>query len=245
MKKINSWQWYDYPEVGSTNDAIRNFTRQQDGKFIVSARRQTAGRGRRGRRWIADEGNLMVSLALEIKLDKLTEMIFITSLALLETVKSFNNMADVKLKWPNDVLLNGGKLCGILLEKGEGGYLIIGIGVNIISAPPASGSLYPAVSLAAAGIQTTREEFLQRFIGCFDNRLALWQSQGNAPLREAWLQNVKGLGEKIVVNMENGSKNGTFLGVDEAGALLLGGENGIEKIYAGDIFYPQIMTKGK
>lgn len=237
MKKINDWQWYDYPEVGSTNDEIRGFLTVPQQKIIVSARRQTAGRGRRGRSWIADEGNLLVSLALECGLDKLGEMIFIVSLSLLETVKSFDKSAPVKLKWPNDVLLDGGKLCGILLEKGEGDYLIIGIGVNIVSAPPASGMLYPLSALATAGINVTREEFLNRFVAQFDIVLSLWKENGFTPIRQRWLQNVKGLGEEIAVNMESGSKKGLFTGVDENGALLLDSERGIEKIYAGDIFY--------
>ncbi len=245
MKKINDWQWQDYETLGSTNDEICRYLGVSGGKFIVSGKRQTKGRGRRGRSWDGGLGNLLFSFAFEIGLDKLGEMIFIVSLSLYETIKFFAPAADAKLKWPNDVLLSGKKICGILMEKGSGNYLITGIGVNLATAPQMPDAPYPPTSLAAEGIIINRKDFLQTFMTQFDKNLLLLSQQGFAPIKTKWLQNVRGLGEEITVNLEKESRRGVFFGVDDDGALLLKRQEKIEKIYAGDIFYTENKDKGK
>lgn len=238
MKKLNNWDWYDYDELGSTNDEAKLFSQEQLGKkYIVTTKIQTQGRGRRGRSWIGLEGNLFMSLAWEVELKNLGQIIFITSLSQLQTIKEISNNVDVKLKWPNDVLVDEHKISGTLLEKGEGDYLIIGIGINITEAPKIEGLIYPAISLADVGIKIDRIEFLRHYVNVLDKNLALWHEKGFAVIKETWLRNVKGLNEFILVNSEQGQKRGVFKGVDDNGMLLLGTENGIEKIYAGDVLY--------
>ena len=90
-----------------------------------------------------------------------------------------------------------------------------------------------------------REDFLQTFMTQFDKNLLLLSQQGFAPIKTKWLQNVRGLGEEITVNLEKESRRGVFLGVDDDGALLLKRQEKIEKIYAGDIFYTENKDKGK
>lgn len=236
---IDNWWWQDYDELGSTNDEAARLSATPPAPFyVVTARRQTAGRGRRGRKWVAADGNLFMSLALPLEMKDFGALVFIVSLALLETIKFFDGKAEVKLKWPNDVLLNNHKISGILLEKAERDYIITGIGVNIISAPPVSDQLlYQASCLADAGIKVSRTDFLCAYLKHFNRRIALWKTEGFAAIRELWLQNVKGLNEQIIVNMPDRSKNGIFRGVDANGMLLLECDDKIEKIYAGDVFY--------
>ena len=136
MEYIGEWMLYDKDEVGSTNDEVLKQTQNLMGeKVIVMARSQTNGRGRRGREWISLDGNLFFSMGFECDLKDFGAMVFICSLSVWQTIQELNPLLNIKLKWPNDVLVNERKICGMLLEKGEGRYLVAGIGVNIRVAP--------------------------------------------------------------------------------------------------------------
>ena len=127
----------------------------------------------------------------------------------------------------------------LLLEKGAGDYWVIGIGVNLKVAPLLVNTLYPAVSLAEAGINVERLDFLRSFIAEFDNYFNLWKTEGFEPIRREWLAHVKSLDEEILVRLEDEELEGIFRGVDEHGSLLLETSGRIRRIYAGDVFYPQ------
>lgn len=237
MQKINAWQWFDYDEVGSTNDTAKSLTNTETGgKYVVTSLRQTGGRGRRGRSWASLEGNLFMSMAFEAGLKDVGQIVFLVSLSLLETLQNLFPEINICLKWPNDVLVNDCKISGILLEKGEGDYLVAGIGVNIAAAPQIEGLVYPAQSLADLGFETDRVSLLKAYLQTFDADYELWREQGFETIRARWLDKAKNLGKEILVRMNNGEKKGVFAGVDENGALLLKCGENIEKIYAGDIF---------
>lgn len=238
MKQISNWQCYDFEELESTNDEAKILSSKlKSTPFVVTAQTQTNGRGRRGRNWISLGGNLFMSLGLECELKDLGALTFITSLAVLDVIKKLAPQSDVKLKWPNDVLLNGHKISGILMEKGEGDYLIIGVGVNIVAAPKVEGLIYPTTSLNEADIKTDRNSFLEKYLQVFNHHLTDWKLHGFKVIKDKWLLNAKGLVEDINVHMENCEKKGKFLGVDDNATLLLETPNGIDKIYAGDVFY--------
>ena len=111
MQRINGWQWEEYDEVVSTNDTVRNLTNKKDGaKYVVTALRQTGGRGRRGRSWVSLEGNLFMSMAFEAELKNVGQIVFIVSLSLLETLRHLFPDINICLKWPNDVLVNERKI---------------------------------------------------------------------------------------------------------------------------------------
>lgn len=240
MDYIGEWMFHDMDEVGSTNDEVHKLTEYVTGeKMIISTRNQTNGRGRRGRDWISLEGNLFFSLGFECDFKDLGAMVFISSLSLWQTIQELNPLLDVKLKWPNDVLLNDKKVCGMLLEKGEGHYLIAGIGVNIKAAPLLVSTIYPCTSLREVGVEVDRLVFLRSFIANFDNYVSIWQAGGFEPIRESWTSHVKGLDEEIIVHLDNGDLEGIFRGVDDHGSLLLETAGGMQKIHAGDVFYPQ------
>lgn len=238
MSKLSEWEWQDFEEVGSTNDIAMELSANPPAeKFVISARSQTNGRGRRGRSWIAFEENLFTSLGLKIMLQDLGQLIFVVSLSMAEAVMKLNPQNEVRLKWPNDVLVGGRKICGILLEKGDGDYIIVGMGVNIKAAPELPDLIYPATSLVEQGVVIDRISFLELYLQIFNLNYQEWQSQGFASIKKKWLQNVKGLGEEIIVNTGQVEKKGIFTGVDENGTLLLQRQGQVEKIYAGDVFY--------
>ena len=132
MEYIGDWMLHDMAETGSTNDEVKKLSANIRGqKVVISARSQTNGRGRRGRGWVSLDGNLFFSLGVENELKNLGALVFIASLSLWQTVRNLDPLLNVKLKWPNDVLVNDKKISGMLLEKGAGDYWVIGIGVNV------------------------------------------------------------------------------------------------------------------
>ena len=226
--KIDDFEWYDFEEVGSTNDEIKKFSTP----VIVSAKRQAKGRGRRGNVWESSDGNLFFSIGITWE-KGINEMPFLVSLSLIQAVLSLCPSLEgrIKLKWPNDVQIDNRKLSGILLEKAENNLLIIGIGVNIQSFP----LTYQAISLKDVDIEINRTDFLKLFIKHFNVALL----RDFPSIREEWLVHARGIGEEITVNFENSSLTGIFKGLSEDGALELETETGgqIKKIYAGEVFY--------
>lgn len=228
----------NFSELKSTNDTAVEYSRRESGqRLVICAKRQTAGRGRRGRVWQSLDGNLFFSLLLEFELKNLGALVMAASLSLLETVKLYDAAADVKLKWPNDVLLNNAKVSGMLLEKGAGEYMIVGIGVNIAQYPQTPDMIYAATSLQEAGIQTTAADFLQKYLRQFSDKLKKLETNGVADLRRRWIENAKGIGEEITVHQEGSELRGVFEGIDENADLLLKSDGEIQRILAGDVFY--------
>lgn len=241
MQKINDWLWEDKKTTNSTNDDALLASQKYHGeKFIISAQQQTNGRGRRGRNWISLDGNLFFSQGLEFKLQDLGHLIFISSLSLYQSIKNLlPSEHSVMLKWPNDVLIDNAKVSGTLLEKGNGNYFIIGIGVNICIAPINKDLLYQTTSLKAKGILIDRLTFLKSYIENFDTNYNLWKTSGFSLIKEQWLLAVKGVGEHISVKTSTEELLGIFEGVGEQGELILRHDDKISKIYAGDVFYQE------
>lgn len=235
MKK-EDWEIIYLYETGSTNDVAQQYSHVAGRYLVIRADKQTAGRGRRGRNWQSLVGNLFFSLLLKFELHNLGALAVMSSLSLLEAVKKLDIDADVLLKWPNDVLLNGGKLSGILLEKADGDYMVCGIGVNVEHVPDCKDIIYRTASLKQAGICITAADFLDLYLEIFTNNLNIYDEKGFAPLRQKWLDNAKGVGENIVVRQENGEVNGRFVGLDENANLLLEEDGAIRRILAGDVF---------
>ncbi len=241
MEEIGKWQWLDFDELSSTNDkAIELSAEAPAARFVVTAQHQTNGRGRRGRSWLSEEGNLFMSLAMPFAISDLNQLVFLISLSLYEAVKKIAPHIDLYLKWPNDLLADNRKISGILLEKGENGYIIAGIGVNIVSAPDLGQmNPYQSVSLKSLGTSTDRISVLRQFLQELDKNEQLRKSHGFSAIKELWLQRVKGLGTEIVVNGEKNTIKGIFEGLDEQGHLLLRQGKSINKIFAGDVIYSQ------
>lgn len=214
----------------------------------ILALRQTAGRGRRGRAWDMPAGNFAASLILHPSEtpDRVALRSFVAALALAEALEAVGvDPSDLSLKWPNDVLLRGGKLAGILLESlgdGRGGlaHLVIGIGVNLAAAPDARllepGALRP-VSLSECGITVGPEAFLTELAAAYARLEAQFTTYGFAPIRTAWMHRAARLGEVITARLPNDAITGTFRDVDMDGHLVLETVKGRRTVAAADIFF--------
>jgi BirA family biotin operon repressor/biotin-[acetyl-CoA-carboxylase] ligase len=237
--------------TGSTNDDAKRMAANGAVEgTIVWADRQTAGRGRRGRRWESPAGNLYCSLVLRpaVPLARAGQVGFAAALGIAETALAVLPEASVHCKWPNDVLIGGRKMAGLLLETeacGDGmvDWLVLGVGINVASHP--TNVDFPATSLAAEGGQADVERVLTLFCRQFHLWYRSWCDEGFAPLREAWLRWAAGLGGPITVRLEDRTIEGLFGGLDEEGALLLhspGREASAQRITAGDVFFPATRT---
>ena len=146
-------------------------------------------------------------------------------------------------KWPNDLLLDRKKLCGVLLESGTdrsgSHWVIIGAGVNVTNHPPEDVVMFPATDLSEAGAEVALEDLLARYVAALAAWRKRWQTQGLAPVRAAWLARAAGVGEAVSVRMADGSRlEGRFLDVDEEGALRVEAADGRPvTVSAGDVFF--------
>lgn len=230
--------------VGSTNaEAFERGRKGAASGLWVVARRQMEGRGRRGRVWTSEPGNLYASLMLRDPMEeaRLGELPLVVALAVHDAIAAALPpfaRADLAIKWPNDVLYAGAKLCGILIEataSPEGRVVVIGIGVNCAHHPDVT--LYSATDLTAAGYPTEPEALFALLSAAMARRLAEWQAGDFASIREAWLSRARGVGEAITVRLPAREIVGIFSGLDRDGRLLLRHDGGLEAISAGDVFF--------
>lgn len=229
--------------VGSTNDEARRLAQSGAAAdfLVVSAQSQSAGRGRRGRAWVSPAGNLHFSLLIRIQsLSSAAQLGFAAAAALASALNGLLPQGQFQAKWPNDVMAAGRKCAGMLLESAGTDWLVLGIGVNVVAAPPPVGLNHPACALADLGFSGTADDVLTAFCTDFLPLVQAWRGQGFAPVRQAWLGCARGLGQPIVVRLETDTQTGLFAGLDEEGALLLDqGASGFRRILAGDVFFPE------
>ncbi len=231
-------------ETDSTQaEAARRIEAGQALPFWVLARRQVAGVGRRGRAWSMPEGNFAGSVALRPggPLARRALRSFTMALALRDALVELTGQpALFSLKWPNDVLCRERKLAGILLES-RGDALVIGIGVNLVAAPPQAaleeGALAPVDLATAAGIRVTPEALLDLMAAAFARREALLVSEGFDAQRREWLAHAARLGQPIVARLADRTLTGRFDGVDGEGALMLATPGGIQRLPAADVHF--------
>lgn len=236
MNVIGEWLWQDLEETTSTNDAVKIWNAELNQPCLVTAKRQSKARGRRGRSWISEEGNLFMSFAYQAQLHQLGHLVILSGLAVWQTVKHFCPEADIKVKWPNDVLAEGGKISGILFERGENDYWIMGIGINVVSHPEKQATGYGTASLFSLGARTDRLCVLKQFIAEWDTLLQRYRVEGFLKLKQSWLDKALNLGQKVKIRQEKEIKEGIFKNLADDGSLWLQSEKGIEKIIVGDLF---------
>lgn len=231
--------------VGSTNtEALARARAGEQGPLWIVARMQTAGRGRRGRQWVSEPGNLYASLLLSDAAPPALAagLCFVAALALHDALlDTAHGLAPdrLRLKWPNDLLLDGQKVAGILVEgtSVDGrNATVVGFGVNCRHHP--QDAAYAATDLAAAGFAVTPEMLLMALGARMAARLEEWARGENfAAIRAAWLARASGVGSEIEVRLADRTVPGTFETLDAGGALILARrDGGRETIAAGDIF---------
>jgi BirA family biotin operon repressor/biotin-[acetyl-CoA-carboxylase] ligase len=232
-----------HPVIGSTNDEARRLARAGAAdRTVIWALEQTAGHGRRGRPWHSPPGNLYSSLILRPRAapECAAQLGFVAALAVGGALDALcPGLKGLSYKWPNDVLLDGRKICGILLEaeSGEGAerfFLVVGIGINLVAAPPAAE--FPATSLTAAGLpEIAPETALAALLMEFERWRERWEEAGFAPIRTAWRERAA-LGVPIRVRLDRLTLYGRLLDIDSEGALLLEQAGRCRRIAAGDVF---------
>ena len=250
--KSGSWpEGYDRRVLDSVDSTLSEAARiapDLGGPVWILAHRQTAARGRRGRAWSMPEGNFAATLVLPLSdgPEQAALRSFVMSLALHEAFVAATGRAEAfGLKWPNDVLLHGGKVAGILLETITTGgllsHLAIGIGVNLAAAPDIDdveeGALRPVCLTSALGARIAPDAFLDLLAASYSRYEAQFQTLGFAPIRTAWLAQASRLGETITARTTRDEFVGRFTDVDETGQLVLETPKGRVSIPAGDVYF--------
>ena len=234
-------------EVDSTMAEARRRAADLAGPTWILARNQTAATGRRGRAWVNPQGNFAATLFLrpECNAQDAALRSFTAAYALYQTLAMSARGHGLTLKWPNDVLLNGGKVAGILLESSGKGdrvdWVSIGIGVNLVSAPDASevepGAVRPVSLKGETGQTVAPEAFLDFLAGHFASLEGLFQEFGFDPIRRLWLRKAARLGEVITARTPRNEITGTFETVDATGQLVLRTPKGQVQISAADVYF--------
>lgn len=234
--------------VDSTNAEAVRIAPDLLGPEWVLALEQTAARGRRGRPWINPAGNFAATLVMrpDESPDRVALRSFVAALALREALEAATGTAGAfALKWPNDVLLNGGKLAGILLESAGVGrglsHLAIGIGVNLRDIPAGAalehGALRPVSLAGETGVDIGPETFLDLLAPAYARHEAQFVTQGFEPVRRAWLSHAAKLGEVITARTTRDTHQGTYETVDAGGNLVLMTPEGRREIAAAEVFF--------
>lgn len=231
-----------HTRLASTNDEAMSRARAGDpGHLWITAQEQTAGRGRLGRNWVSRPGNLFASLLLidPCPMQAAPKLGFVAGVALANALRKFAG-ARVKLKWPNDAVVEGAKLSGLLLEATQvDGHLacVIGIGINCAHHP--DDLPYAATDLATLGVSVSAETVFAALAQELGDALARFdEGRGFAAIRQEWLGLAAGIGDTIRVSGKE-MREGRFKGLDEEGRLLLQTVQGLEVIEAGDVFLGQ------
>lgn len=241
-----------YDIVGSTNREARLLAEAGDtGPLWIRADQQTEGRGRRGRAWKSANGNLFCTGLYPHSGDiRQTALLsFVAALAVYDTIKTYNPQGRLALKWPNDVLIDGKKLSGILLESGtykKTFWVAVGIGINLVSHP--ENTEFPATHLleyisrndldVPEPIFTGADATLAVLAARFENWYQVLQTEGYEPIRLAWTERAQNLPGFVTVRLPQETFSGEALGLGENGELRVRLENGtIRDIHAGDVFF--------
>ncbi|SDM96869.1 biotin--[acetyl-CoA-carboxylase] ligase [Afipia sp. GAS231] len=254
------YRLFAFDKAGSTN--AEAMARARDGErgpawFVTSE--QTAGRGRRQRAWIAPCGNLASSVleVMDVAPAVAATLGFAFGLAHETALRRVSLEANLRLagsdqlnyllKWPNDILVRGQKLCGLLVEAEavNGGLAVVaGIGTNIVAAP--EGTPTPAVSLATLGVHISAEELFGALSDAWVEFRGIWdKGRGFAEIRRLWLERAAGLGERVAINTGAMTVEGTFDTIDETGCLIVRTAEGrLMPVTAGEVYFGAAASVG-
>lgn len=235
LKWLQKYNLLAFEDVDSTNDEAKRLV--QSGAFdklVIWSKTQSDGRGRYGRSWDSKEGNLFLSILLPINcpLEKSAQLSFVMAVAIADVIESLSIKQklklDIKLKWPNDVMVNGKKISGILMEslpENVMDWVIIGMGLNVDVKPDVEGS----TSLKELGIKCSVGEALGMVMNQFDYYHDMWVIYDFAKIRQIWIKKAYKLGEVITITDIKNRMSGIFDGMDEEGAIKI-------KLASGEIF---------
>ncbi|WP_293677537.1 biotin--[acetyl-CoA-carboxylase] ligase [uncultured Phenylobacterium sp.] len=234
-----------YDELDSTNaEARRRADAGEAGPVWITAGVQTAGRGRRGRAWSTERGNLAATLLTltDRTPAEAAQLSFVAALAACDLADTCLGAGAARLKWPNDVLVRGMKAVGILVESGARAdgrlWLAVGIGVNLAHAPQDVERPATAFADHMAGPPPAPLAALEVLASAFERWRTAWATQGFAPISAGWSERATGLGQRCEARLPNRTLVGVAEGLDVDGALRLRlDDGGLERITAGDVFF--------
>lgn len=231
-----------HERLGSTNtEALERFRAGEAGPLWVVAHEQEAGRGRRGNTWVSERGNLTASLLWpvdEVEPSAVPTLGFVAGVALAAALKQAG-VSGARLKWPNDLLLNGAKLAGLLLEadaRPDGRRAVVmGFGVNAAATP--RGLPYPATCLRQRSYDTRAEDVFVHLTETIIDAARLWdRGRGFFRIRERWIADAAGIGAPVSVRLGDALVHGIFETIDEAGRLVVRSEDGTRRtVTAGEV----------
>jgi len=239
---------YYFEEIDSTQNFAQQIAldKKEDGTIII-AERQTAGRGRLERKWTSPKGGIWFSVIIHPKFDISTSTLvpIAGAVALSKSIKSILNI-DVSVKWPNDITMDGKKVAGMLvdasIQANNIDYLILGIGINfdidskkLEKRLSKSSNFYGVNSLRKKDDDTPPKSLLKEFLVQFEKILSQLNKGEKSKIVKEWMKRTENLNKKIIINTSEGKVSGTFQGIDIDGALKLKTNNGMKKIFVGDV----------
>jgi len=231
-------EFYYFDSIDSTNTFLKKLVSERTVRAFAIAERQTSGRGRLGRKWLSDKGGLYFSMSLDSSLFSLSveDMPKVTLCAGVAVCRALGKFADVYLKWPNDVILNGRKVSGILCElvgEAERLWVVVGVGVNVSN----SVELSMATSLRDEGVDVSLKDVSLEVVSTLFEYLELLP-EGWGEVRREWMELAKPMmGREVEVNSAGVRYVGVALGIDEKGALILDTGEKTIRVFSGDCFY--------
>jgi BirA family biotin operon repressor/biotin-[acetyl-CoA-carboxylase] ligase len=243
-----------FADIDSTNaEAMRQAEAGASLPIWISADLQTGGKGRRGREWVSKKGNLYCTgmYSHSGDLASAAKLSFVAALAVADTLAHYIDTDLIQIKWPNDVLVDGKKISGILLESGtskSGVIVAIGIGINLVNHPKdtetAATHMLEHVPFEKLNnpepVFTGPEPVMALLAARFEHWRDIYLNEGFASIRSAWTARAVGINQTVSARLSNRTITGTAMGLDNDGALILETPTGaIEKIHAGDVFFPQ------
>jgi BirA family biotin operon repressor/biotin-[acetyl-CoA-carboxylase] ligase len=235
------WRVNLYQSVSSTMTLVHEAAEAGASEgYVIQALMQESGKGRHGNEWTSPMGNLYLSALLrpECPPSRAGEIAFVVAVALSAAIDSYIDSKKhmKKLKWPNDILVDGLKISGILIETNlaDDGldFVVIGMGLNIFKAPELAVALND-VAKEPVYINKVRDVVLEKLAHYYE----VWQKDGFAPIRELWLNQAHGLNEPMTARLPQEKFKGVFKGIDADGALILSMEEGEKIIHAGDVHF--------
>ncbi len=232
----NDFEFIHFESIDSTNNYAKALSNQNKTNKIIIADTQTAGRTTKKQCWISPKGNLYFSIILSLDDEKnLPEYSFISALSIVESIKQISyDKNTIKIKWPNDILLNKQKLCGILIEK-ENDKVIIGIGINVISSPDVNLTRYPTTNLKINNINTTPMELSKLILKKLLDNINLRKTCGFNKIISKIMPYMYKFNETIHIETNGKKLTGIFCGLNETGALLLKTDNKTQVVFSGEM----------
>lgn len=235
---INSYFIHKYDSLDSTQLEAKRLLKIgeiRNGSVIIT-KEQKAGTGRNNRIWHSNKGDLAITIMLKVNKDisSISQIAYIACISVGQSILHYNPLLNIQYKWVNDVLVDNRKISGILLEKYQYNFLLVGIGINLVAKQKLEH--LNITSVKELGIKVPYNKFLMTLLKNFKLLYNHWQKYDFDSIKNQWLKHAVGLNQQIVVNFADSSLHGIFKGIDNFGCLQLYTDNKIQLIQAADIF---------